>query len=141
MIKRNFKMFPQYKRDMRAFIAEKVLRVIERANGFPYDMNEKRSRDKRKILFGRYSLPHHLINLGSAYVGPRHVSGVKYPTGGGGGYPIGNIFVTFTNPKTTKGGAYDYADGVLKDFLLMHPTETEFSHIAKEAIELYWKAL
>jgi hypothetical protein len=123
-------LIPRQMFQIRAKIAEKAFKHLLDWDQFPWDDDEKRTNDKRKIFLKSTGEPHLKIH-GAAFVGGRKIAGSIYGGSRPGSNTLGAFYsdkieLRYSNPKTVGEKAnfyqffkgqkvFDYAEYVLKD--------------------------
>lgn len=150
----NIRLEGRKKKQFLRNVAGYLYHSITSAAGFPYDEDESRSRDRRKI----FGSPFHLVDRGAAFVGSDKVLGPNYQ----GEVPMTRenvIQIRFSNPKiagenatvyTSSGGrkVFDYAEYVLDksgDGMLRgiggFDLESEIDNAVEHGLDRFWSRL
>ncbi len=145
----NLRIEGKQKRRFLNNVAGYIYHKITSMASFPYDENEKRSADKRKI----FGPPYHLIDRGGVFVRKRRVLGPNFQ-GTPPRHRDNAIQICFSNPKRVgedasefySGGAeklFDYATYVLDprqtgDLRIGIEMEAIFDEAIEEGFEDIW---
>jgi len=118
-----------------AHIASRVFELVKGMKEFPYDLDEKRSRDKRKVL----GEPYHLKDRGGAFAGTKQIAGTFFQ-GHTPQIKHNEIVIDFYNPKLWRDTLFEYADVTkLPELFKIHPSNAELERIVEEAVDLWWR--